>query len=914
MTTAPSQEPQAAIGKMVYLFGDGRADGDGGMKNLLGGKGAGLAEMSRVGIPVPPGFTITTEVCNAFYALGRKNPEGLEDAARAGIAHVERTVGMGFGDPENPLLVSVRSGARVSMPGMMDTVLNLGLNDLTVAGLARRSGDERFAFDSYRRFVAMYGDVVLGLKPESAKDEDPFEERLAAMKQRRGVQFDTELTADDLRALVAEYKAVIKERLGIDFPDDPWQQLWGAVGAVFQSWQNPRAIAYRSMYGYPGDWGTAVTVQAMVFGNLGDDCATGVVFTRHPATGDRRLYGEYLVNAQGEDVVAGTRTPQPIGTEDETAGLTSLERANPEVHRALLDACTRLEDHFHDMQDIEFTVQQGRLWILQTRSGKRTGRAMVKIAADLVDEGQIDQREALLRQEPEKLDELLHQTFDRTNSVDGIARGVGASPGAAVGKVVFSAEDAATWAGRGEDVILVRIETSPEDVVGMSVSQGILTARGGATSHAAVVARGMGKTCITGCGALEIDYHNERFTVEVPGRGPMVIRQGDVISLDGTTGEVMRGAVPLIDPVLPAEYERLMTWADEARRLRVRANADTPEDAVRARAFGAEGIGLCRTEHMFFGKDRILAVRQMILAADEAGRRQALAKILPMQRSDFNGILRAMAGLPVTIRLLDPPLHEFLPQQAEEIADVAAALGVERAEVERRVEALHEFNPMLGHRGVRLAITFPEIYEIQAQAIIEAACDLQMEGVDVHPEIMIPLVGMEAELRLLRAQVTEVAQRVMAERGVTVEYTIGTMIELPRACIVADRIAGHADFFSFGTNDLTQTTFGLSRDDASRFLPSYIEQGLLPRDPFVELDRDGVGGLIKIAVERGRSVHPDLKVGICGEHGGNPSSVEFCHQAGFSYVSCSPYRVPIARLAAGQAAVAEQASAMARAD
>ena len=910
MTSALSQDP-AAIGKMVYLFGNGQADGDGGMKNLLGGKGAGLAEMSRVGIPVPPGFTITTEVCNTFYSLGCKNPDGLEEAARAGIGHIERTVGMGFGDPENPLLVSVRSGARVSMPGMMDTVLNLGLNDTTVAGLAKRSGDERFAFDSYRRFVAMYGDVVLGMKPDSAKDADPFEERLEAMKHKRGVEFDTELTAADLKELVGEFKAVIKERLGVEFPDDPWQQLWGAVGAVFQSWQNPRAIAYRSMYGYPSDWGTAVTVQAMVFGNLGEDCATGVVFTRHPATGERRLYGEYLVNAQGEDVVAGVRTPQPITKEDGAiANLPSLELTNPQVHGELVEACNRLEDHFHDMQDIEFTVQQGRLWILQTRSGKRTGRAMVKIAADLVDEKQITEAEALLRQEPEKLDELLHQTFDRGATFDTIARGVGASPGAAVGKVVFSAEDAAAWAGRGEDVILVRIETSPEDVIGMSVSQGILTARGGATSHAAVVARGMGKTCITGCGALQIDYHAERFTVNVPGRGPVTIRQGDVISLDGTTGEVMRGAVALVDPVLPAEYERMMSWADGARRLKVRANADTPEDAARARAFGAEGIGLCRTEHMFFGKDRILAVRQMILASDEAGRREALAKILPMQREDFNGILKAMAGLPVTIRLLDPPLHEFLPQQSEEIADVAAALGVDRAEVERRVTALHEFNPMLGHRGVRLAITYPEIYETQAQAIIEAACDLKAAGVDVMPEIMIPIVGLEAELKQLRAQVTEVAERVITQRGTRVDYTIGTMIELPRACMVADKIANHADFFSFGTNDLTQTTFGLSRDDASRFLPAYIEQGLLPRDPFVELDRDGVGELIKIGVERGRSVHPDLKVGICGEHGGNPASVEFCHNAGFTYVSCSPYRVPIARLSAGMAAAAEQVSAM----
>ena len=900
--------------QLVYLFGDGRADGDGGMKDLLGGKGAGLAEMSRVGIPVPPGFTITTEVCNAFYALGMQYPDGLAADARAGIAHIERIVGTGFGDAENPLLVSVRSGARVSMPGMMDTVLNLGLNDLTVEGLAKRSGNARFAWDSYRRFVAMYGDVVLGLKSESSLDHDPFEERLDAMKRARRVESDTDLDADDLRALVGQFKAVIKERLGVTFPDDPWEQLWGAIGAVFNSWQNPRALAYRSMYGYPGNWGTAVTVQAMVFGNLGADCATGVVFTRHPALGDRRLYGEFLVNAQGEDVVAGIRTPQPIGKADRRPdGPSSMEEDIPAVHAELLEACNHLEAHFRDMQDIEFTVQQGRLWILQTRSGKRTGRAMVKIAADLVDEGQIDETEALLRQEPEKLDELLHPTFNRSASVNVVAKGLGASPGAAVGRVVFSAEDAAEWAGRGEAVILVRIETSPEDVVGMSVSQGILTARGGATSHAAVVARGMGKCCVTGCGALEIDYRAARFTVQVRGRGPVVIHQGDVISIDGTTGEVMRGAVPLVDPVLPAEYGRLMGWADRARRLRVRANADTPEDAQRAREFGAEGIGLCRTEHMFFGKDRILAVRQMILASDEAGRREALAKILPMQREDFTGILSAMHGLPVTIRLLDPPLHEFLPQRAEEIAEVAGALDVELREVERRVEALHEFNPMLGHRGVRLAITYPEIYEIQTQAIMEAACALKASGVHVIPEIMIPLVGLEVELKQARALVVNIAERVIAETGTRVEYTVGTMIELPRACIVADHIANHADFFSFGTNDLTQTTFGLSRDDASRFLPAYIDQGLLLRDPFVELDREGVGGLIKIGIERGRSTQPTLKVGICGEHGGNPSSVEFCHQVGFDYVSCSPYRVPIARLAAGQAALAS-VQAMTRAD
>ncbi|MSQ36240.1 MAG: pyruvate, phosphate dikinase [Dehalococcoidia bacterium] len=913
--TAPRESRADTTAKpLVYLFGGGHADADGRMKELLGGKGAGLAEMSRVGIPVPPGFTITTEVCNAYYAAGATFPAGLAADVRAGIAHIERIVGTGFGDAQNPLLVSVRSGARVSMPGMMDTVLNLGLNDATVAGLARASGNERFAYDSYRRFVSMYGDVVLGLKPASDRDHDPFEELLDAKKRARGVALDTELDTDDLRALVGEYKALIRERLGVEFPEQPWDQLWGAIGAVFSSWENPRAVAYRGMYGYPSSWGTAVNVQAMVFGNLGDDCATGVVFTREPATGERRLYGEFLLNAQGEDVVAGVRTPQPIGRADYPAGgQPSLEELMPAVHAELAQACARLEAHFGDMQDVEFTVQQGRLWILQTRSGKRTGRAMVQIAADLVAEGAIDEREALLRQEPEKLEELLHPMFDRTIPARVIARGLGASPGAAVGRVVFSADDAAQWAERGEAVILVRTETSPEDVMGMRVAHGILTARGGATSHAAVVARGMGKCCVTGCGALDIDYHAQSMRVATADGEPVVVRQGDTISLDGATGEVMLGAVALREPVLPDAFERLMRWADGVRRLRVRANADTPEDAALARQFGAEGIGLCRTEHMFFGEDRILAVRQMILADDEPGRRAALAKILPMQRDDFRGILRAMAGLPVTIRLLDPPLHEFLPQQPVEIADVAAALGVAPAEVARRVEALHESNPMLGHRGVRLAVTYPEIYEVQVRAIIEAACALTAEGVRVVPEIMIPLVGLADELRMARASVVATAETVIAELGVPVEFTVGTMIELPRACIVADAIAEHADFFSFGTNDLTQTTFGLSRDDASRFLPAYVAQGLLAVDPFVELDREGVGGLIHLGIERGRSVRPTLKVGICGEHGGNPASVEFCHQEGFDYVSCSPYRVPIARLAAAQAALAG-ADVMLRAD
>ena len=913
MTTTAS-DPRAAAPviehPLVYRFGDGTADGGAEMRELLGGKGAGLAEMSSLGIPVPPGFTITTEVCNAFYALGRRYPDGLDEQVRAAVSEVERLVGARFGDAENPLLVSVRSGARVSMPGMMDTVLNLGLNDATAEGLARRSQNERFAFDSYRRFVQMYGDVVLGLRPESDTDHDPFEVLLERKKEARGVELDTELTASDLRELVAEFKAEIRSRLGVEFPEDPWEQLWGAIGAVFSSWENPRAVVYRDMYGYPASWGTGVNVQAMVFGNLGEDCATGVVFSRDPASGEPRLSGEYLLNAQGEDVVAGIRTPQGLNAGQGEPG-SSLEEAMPVAYRELLEACQRLEQHFGDMQDVEFTVQQDKLWVLQTRSGKRTGRAMLKIAVDLVDEGVIDEPEAILRQEPEKLEELLHPAFDPNAARRLIATGLGASPGAAVGKVVFSASQAAEWAERGEDVILVRIETSPEDVAGMQVSRGVLTARGGMTSHAAVVARGMGTCCVAGCGALDIDYAAGSFEVLAPDGESVTVALGDVISIDGTSGEVLLGAVPLVEPELPEEYYRLMAWADGQRRLGVRANADTPGDAELARGFGAEGIGLCRTEHMFFGEDRILAVRQMILAADEAGRRAALAKILPIQRDDFRGILQAMAGFPVTIRLLDPPLHEFLPQGAEEQAGVAAALGVDADEVERRVDQLHEFNPMLGHRGVRLAITFPEIYEIQVQAILEAACALAAEGVDVHPEIMIPLVGTEAELERVRARCEVIAEQVMDETGQRPPYSIGTMIELPRACVVADRIAEHADFFSFGTNDLTQTTFGFSRDDAGRFLPTYVSGGVLARDPFVEVDTVGVGGLVRMGIERGRSVKPDIKLGVCGEHGGNPASIAFFHEAGLNYVSCSPYRVPIARLAAAQAALkSEGASAM----
>ena len=903
-TTAKSATSQQFTESMVHFFGDGGGSGSRALRDLLGGKGSGLAEMSSLGIPVPPGFTITTEVCNAFYSLGRQFPEGLAALVASNLKLVEERVGTKFGDPSNPLLVSVRSGARVSMPGMMDTILNLGLNDATAEGLAAKSGNARFAYDSYRRFVQMYGDVVLGVGKASETDHDPFEVLLTAKKRDRGVQIDTELDATALKELVAEFKALVLERTGKPFPDDPEEQLWGAIGAVFNSWETPRAVIYRQMQGYPDSWGTAVNVQAMVFGNLGDDCATGVLFTRDPSVGDRYIFGEFLVNAQGEDVVAGTRTPQPITKAARRAdGPPSLEESMPEAYAELARACDTLEHHFRDMQDIEFTIQQGRLWVLQTRNGKRAGRAMVKVAVDMVDEGVLTPDEAVLRLDPEQLNELLHPVFKPGAPREVIATGLAASPGAAVGKVVFTPADAVQWAARGEDVILVRDETSPEDIEGMKDAQAILTARGGMTSHAAVVARGMGKCCITGCGSLQIDYARRQFTVNVGGRD-VVVHEGDVVSLDGTTGEVMLGALPLAEAVFPPEYDRLMQWVDAKRTLKVRANADTPEDAARARAFGAEGIGLCRTEHMFFGADRILAVRQMILALTEAERRAALEKILPFQRSDFHGILKAMAGYPVTIRLLDPPLHEFLPHTAEEIAELAQALGLTAAAVERRVDSLREFNPMLGHRGVRLAITFPEIYEVQVRGIMEAACELRAEGIEVAPEIMIPLVGIEAELEELRALTVLMAERVLEERHAVVHYTIGTMIELPRACVIADRIAQHADFFSFGTNDLTQTTFGLSRDDAGRFLPAYIKRHVLERDPFVELDREGVGGLMRLAIEKGRATKPGLKLGICGEHGGNPPSVAFCHEAGLDYVSCSPFRVPIARLAAAQAALA----------
>ena len=886
--------------KLVYQFGDGRAEGNTNMRDLLGGKGAGLAEMSNLGLPVPPGFTITTDVCTAFYDLDGSYPEILKEQVVAGLKHVELITGAKFGDPNNPLLVSVRSGARVSMPGMMDTVLNLGINDVTVEGLANRSNDARFAYDSYRRFIAMYGDVVLNIRQITGLENDPFEELLEQKKASLNIIDDPDLPVEALKELVSEFKLQISEKLGVVFPTDPWEQLWSAIGAVFASWNSNRAVIYRELNGFSNNWGTAVNVQAMVFGNLGNDCATGVAFTRNPKTGERAIFGEFLTNAQGEDIVAGVRTPQPI-SKGSGNGI-SLEEVQPKVFNELLDASELLETHFKDMQDIEFTVQQNKLWVLQTRNGKRTGSAMVNVAIDLVEQGMIDESEALLRQNPEQISELLHPVLDPDASRDVIAIGLPASPGAAVGKVVFTAKEASEWAARGEEVILVRVETSPEDIQGMLAARGILTARGGMTSHAAVVARGWGKPCIAGCGALAID--SRAGTVKIIDNSSIqTIQRGDIISIDGSTGEVMVGAMPLVDSVLPETFERMMVWADRERRLGIRANADTPEDAVLAREFGAEGIGLCRTEHMFFGEDRILAVRKMILANNELSRRDALREILPVQREDFIGILRAMAGLPVTIRLLDPPLHEFLPQGTEEIQRVSQALQVSTEVVIQRIEQLHEFNPMLGHRGVRLAVTYPEIYEVQTQAILEAACILANEGIDARPEIMVPLVGMPQELEQIRNLVVKTAENVIAEKGVRVPYSIGTMIELPRACVTADQIAEHADFFSFGTNDLTQTTLGISRDDAGRFLPEYVRKEVLEADPFVTLDIQGVGQLMEIAVERGRRIKPTIKLGICGEHGGDPKSIAFSHDLGLDYVSCSPYRVLIARLAAAQAAI-----------
>lgn len=880
--------------KYVYFFGEGKAEGRGEMKNLLGGKGANLAEMTSIGLPVPPGFTITTEVCTEFYKNNRQYPAALKGQVQDALAQVEKLMGKKFGDAANPLLVSVRSGARASMPGMMDTVLNLGLNDETIKGVIVQSGDPRFAYDSYRRFIQMYSNVVMGMNGELLEDI------LEDMKEHKGVEEDTKLSAEDLKKLVGLFKDKVKETLGRDFPNDPHEQLWGAISAVFGSWMNQRAITYRRLNNIPAEWGTAVNVQSMVFGNMGDDCATGVAFTRNPSTGERVFFGEFLVNAQGEDVVAGIRTPQPINKGQGDGSLPSMEEVMPESYAQLMKIQQTLEIHYKDMQDIEFTIEKSKLYMLQTRNGKRTSRAAVKIAVDMVSEGLIDEKAAVLRVDPQQLDQLLHPSLDPKASKTVIAKGLPASPGAVNGEVVFSADDAEDAARIGLKVILVRIETSPEDIHGMHAAQGILTARGGMTSHAAVVARGMGKCCVAGCGDIKVDYAKQEFTT----RSGQLIRKGDVITLDGSTGEVMQGAVPTVAPELTGEFGQLMKWVDKYRRLRVRTNADTPQDSKVAREFGAEGIGLCRTEHMFFDAERISAVREMILSDDVEGRRKALAKILPMQKSDFKGIFREMKGLPVTIRLLDPPLHEFLPQKDEEIDDIAKIMGVSANTLKAKVESLHEFNPMLGHRGCRLGITYPEIYDMQVQAIMEAACELVKEdGFEIVPEIMIPLVGHVRELEIMRANSVRVADEVIERYGVEVTYLIGTMIELPRAALTADEVAVQADFFSFGTNDLTQTTFGLSRDDAGKFLPFYVEKDILPNDPFVTLDQNGVGQLVRMGCEKGRQTRPDIKLGICGEHGGDPESVVFCHQIGLDYVSCSPYRVPVARLAAAHAAL-----------
>jgi pyruvate,orthophosphate dikinase len=884
------------MAKWVYSFGDGKAEGRADMRNLLGGKGANLAEMSSLGLPVPPGFTITTEVCTHFYDNKNSYPQELKDEVEKALAAVEKIVGAKFGEASNPLLVSVRSGARASMPGMMDTVLNLGLNDKTVLGLAKSSGDERFAWDSYRRFIQMYSNVVLDV------GHHYFEEALELRKEDLGVQMDTDLKAADWRAVVAEYKKLVEKRTGKPFPQEPREQLWGAVGAVFESWMNQRAITYRRLHSIPESWGTAVNVQAMVFGNMGEDCATGVAFTRDPSTGTNLFYGEYLVNAQGEDVVAGIRTPQHLtvqGKEAQKSDAPAMEEVMPEVFQQLDNVRKKLETHYCDMQDIEFTVQRGKLYMLQTRNGKRTAKAALKIAVDMVREGLIDKKQAVERIVPASLDQLLHPTLDPKAERKVIAKGLPASPGAASGKIVFTADEAEKQARGGEKVILVRRETSPEDIHGMHAAEGILTSTGGMTSHAAVVARGMGKPCVAGAGEVRIDAKAGTLSV----RGT-VVKAGEHITLDGGTGEIMLGVVPTVQPELSGDFAELMTWADEFRKLGIRTNAETPTDAAQARKFGAEGIGLCRTEHMFFEGDRIVAVRQMILADDEKSRRAALAKIQPMQRQDFVELFEIMAGLPVTIRFLDPPLHEFLPKTQADMEVVAKDLGVEPGEIEARANKLHEFNPMLGHRGVRLGISYPEIYEMQARAIFEAVAEVQKKhGKTVVPEIMIPLVATKKELDLMKAVVDQVAEEVGQVSGEKLEYLVGTMIELPRAALRAGDIAESADFFSFGTNDLTQTTFGLSRDDSASFLEKYQQRGILEHDPFASLDTEGVGELIEIARERGRKVRNSLKLGICGEHGGDPASVFFCHKAGLDYVSCSPYRVPIARLAAAQAAL-----------
>ncbi len=880
--------------KSVYFFSREETDGDATMKNLLGGKGANLADMAKLSIPVPPGFTITTEVCAYYQDHTGTTPKGLEADVEEHLKRLEKAAGKRFGDAKNPLLVSVRSGAAASMPGMMDTILNLGLNDETARGLAAASGNERFAYDSYRRLLQMYGDVVMGLKPETEADLDPFEEILDGLKKERKANLDTDLSAEDLKTLVERFKAAIQKRTGKAFPQDPKEQLWGAILAVFRSWNNPRAVKYRELYEIRGLLGTAVNVQAMVFGNMGDGCGTGVAFTRNPSTGENLFYGEYLMNAQGEDVVAGIRTPHPIS---------ELEKEMPDCYRELTSIRQKLESHYRDMQDIEFTIERGKLYMLQTRNGKRTAAAAVRVAVEMANDGMIDKKEALRRVMPEQIDQLLHPTFDTKEEKKAtvVTKGLPASPGAASGAVVFSAEAAEAAAAAGKRVILVRIETSPEDIGGMNAAQGILTARGGMTSHAAVVARGMGKCCVAGAGDLSIHYAKGYLTV-----GKHTVKAGEWISLNGTTGAVYKGEIPTVEPELSGTFGTLLGWADEVRRLGVRTNADTPNDAETAVRFGAEGIGLCRTEHMFFEGDRIIAVREMILADDEKGRRAALAKLLPMQRSDFEGIFRALGGRPATIRLLDPPLHEFLPHDVAGQEEVAEVMRVPVDVIRRKVDALHEFNPMLGHRGCRLGITYPEISEMQAQAIMEAACAVHKTGVKVRPEIMIPLVGHVKEFVLQRDVVQKVAEEVLKKNGLTkteIPYLIGTMIEVPRAAVTADEIAAEAEFFSFGTNDLTQMGCGFSRDDAGSFLKDYVAKGIYEKDPFQTLDQGGVGKLVAMGCELGRKSRPTLKLGICGEHGGDPASIHFCHRTGLNYVSCSPYRVPVARLAAAQAAL-----------
>jgi pyruvate,orthophosphate dikinase len=897
--------------KYVYLFGDKKADGNATMKNLLGGKGANLAEMNLIGVPVPPGFTITTEVCTVYNEKGRDYAvEMIKDEVEAAVKAVEDMMGAKFGDNENPCLLSVRSGSRASMPGMMDTVLNLGLNLAAVEGIAKKSGNERFAWDSYRRFVQMYGDVVMGMKPESKVDIDPFEAIIEKIKEEKGVEDDNDLSVDDLKDMVARFKAAVKDQTGQDFPDDPWEQLWGSVMAVFDSWMNDRAILYRKLENIPAAWGTAINVQAMVFGNMGSNSATGVAFTRDAGTGENIFNGEYLIDAQGEDVVAGIRTPQEITlegskrwavlagvTEEERAAkFPSLEETMPVIYKELNETQNNLEKHYKDMQDLEFTVQEGKLWMLQTRNGKRTGGAMVKIAMDRLKEGMITEKEALLAVEPNRLDELLHPVFDEKAIADAtvVTKGLPASPGASTGQVVFFADECEKY----ENAILVRIETSPEDLEGMTIANGILTARGGMTSHAAVVARGMGKCCVSGAGGAKINYKTR--TLVADGK---TFKEGDWISLNGSTGEVYEGKIGTIDPELSGDFGELMTLADKYAEMLVRTNAETPNDAQVARDFGAQGIGLCRTEHMFFEGDKIRAMREMILADDEAGRRKALDKLLPLQRTDFEGIFGAMHDLPVTVRLLDPPLHEFVPHEEENQAEMAKEMGITVEEIKQKVEDLHEFNPMLGHRGCRLGNTYPEITEMQSRAIIEACLNLKEKGITTMPEIMVPLTGTKAEMKMQEQIVRETVEKVFEERNDSIDYMVGTMIEVPRAALTADEMAESAEFFSFGTNDLTQMTFGYSRDDAGKFLPIYLEKGLLDAEPFQVLDQVGVGSLMKIAVEKGRKTRPDIKIGICGEHGGEPSSVEFCNTLGFDYVSCSPFRVPIARLAAARATI-----------